>query len=226
MKWMLIDRWSLFVAQSFACDSMRFLYGKKAKTHTVSSARRFRYNGLHKLTASTHLNRWAEIYYAEMSVVNGWNCETESAKLTSTTLCLLVELQLNITFQHACTSPQHIPLILWHFTFRDMNPQRLKSVSEINEEGIENEVEPIAPDQSQKNKIRSSRNPNQLHVTINTKPEEFDCDGNSSQNSNGTTGSNRRPSILVQEILSSRRPSAIMAAIRSPKQFVSRYRRE
>lgn len=108
-----------------------------------------------------------------------------------------------------------------------MNHQRLARVSEMNEEGSENEpedghTEPL----SQKNKSRTGRNPNQLHVTINTKPEEFDCDGNSSQHSNGTTGSSRRPSVLMQEILSTRRPSAIMAAIRSPKQFVNRYRRE
>lgn len=114
------------------------------------------------------------------------------------------------------------------YTHREMAPQRLARVSEMNEEGSENEAEDGAAESSQKKKNRSSRNPNQLHVTINTKPEEIsDCDGNSSQHSNGTTGSNnRRPSVLIQEILSSRRPSAIMAAIRSPKQFVNRYRRE
>ena len=108
-----------------------------------------------------------------------------------------------------------------------MAPQRLARVSEMNEEGSENETEDGVSESSQKkNKIRSQRNPNQLHVTINSKPEEFDCDGNSSQHSNGTAGSSRRPSVLMQEILSTRRPSAIMAAIRSPKQFVNRYRRE
>lgn len=108
-----------------------------------------------------------------------------------------------------------------------MAPQRLARVSEMNEEGENESEENSALESSQKkNKNRSTRNPNQLHVTINTKPEEFDCDGTSSQHSNGTTGSSRRPSILVQEILSTRRPSAIMAAIRSPKQFVNRYRRE
>ncbi|XP_031634080.1 proton channel OtopLc-like isoform X2 [Contarinia nasturtii] len=105
-----------------------------------------------------------------------------------------------------------------------MPSQRLARVSEINEEGSENEADDSALDP--KNKNRANRNSNQLHVTINTKPEEIDCDGNSSQHSNGTTGSNRRPSVLIQEILSTRRPSAIMAAIRSPKQFVNRYRRE
>lgn len=105
-----------------------------------------------------------------------------------------------------------------------MAPQRLARVSEMNEEGSENETEDGISESSQKkNKARSTRNPNQLHVTINTKPEEFDCDGNGSQHSNG---SSRRPSVLMQEILSTRRPSAIMAAIRSPKQFVNRYRRE
>lgn len=112
------------------------------------------------------------------------------------------------------------------FYSREMAPQRLARVSEINEEGSECEsVENAAPELLQKNKTPPRRNSNQLHVTINAKPEEIDCDGNSSQHSNGTNGS-RRPSVLIQEILSTRRPSAIMAAIRSPKQFVNRYRRE
>lgn len=104
-----------------------------------------------------------------------------------------------------------------------MTPQRLARVSEINEESAENEGEESALEPSLKSKNRSGRNPNQLHVTINAKPEDIDCDGTSSQHSNG---SSRRPSVLIQEILSTRRPSAIMAAIRSPKQFVNRYRRE
>lgn len=107
-----------------------------------------------------------------------------------------------------------------------MAPQRLARVSEMNEEGSENETEDGVSESSQKKKNRSIRKPNQMHVTINTKPEEIDCDGNGSQHSNGTSGSSRRPSVLIQEILSTRRPSAIMAAIRSPKQFVNRYRRE
>lgn len=111
------------------------------------------------------------------------------------------------------------------YSHREMPPNRLARVSEMNEEGSENETEETESSQK-KNKNRTKRNPNQLHVTINTKPEEFDCDGNSSLHSNGTTGSNRRPSILIQEILSTRRPSAIMQAIRSPRQFVNRYRRE
>lgn len=107
-----------------------------------------------------------------------------------------------------------------------MVPQRLARVSEINEENCENEEtedNSLAP--SLRNKNRSGRNSNQLHVTINAKPEDIDGDG-SSQHSNGTPGSSRRPSVLIQEILSTRRPSAIMAAFRSPKQFVNRYRRE
>lgn len=106
-----------------------------------------------------------------------------------------------------------------------MTPQRLARVSEINEDSCENEDEDSTLEPSLKNKNRSGRNPNQLHVTINSKPEDIDGDG-SSQHSNGTAGSSRRPSVLIQEILSTRRPSAIMAAIRSPKQFVNRYRRE
>lgn len=108
-----------------------------------------------------------------------------------------------------------------------MNSQRLARVSETNEEASENEPDENMPESSAlKSKNRTGRNANQLHVTINSKPEDIDCDGNSSQHSNGTAGLNRRPSVLIQEILSTRRPSAIMAAIRSPKQFVNRYRRE
>lgn len=107
-----------------------------------------------------------------------------------------------------------------------MAPQRLARVSELNEEASDGEsADSAVPELVPKNKKNSARNSNQLHVTINTKPEEIDCDGQS-VHSNGTNGSNRRPSVLIQEILSTRRPSAIMAAIRSPKQFVNRYRRE
>ena len=117
-----------------------------------------------------------------------------------------------------------------------MTPQRLARVSELNEEGSEQEIEDmpstansISPSNSSPSLKTQSKNgsprrsSNQLHVTINPKPEDIDCDGNSSQHSNT---SSRRPSALIQEILSSRRPSAIMAALRSPKQFVNRYRRE
>lgn len=124
-----------------------------------------------------------------------------------------------------------------------MTPQRLARVSETNEEGCEQEINdmPItvnvtpcispanlspsnsSPSLKTQRKNSTRRSSNQLHVTINAKPEDMDCDGNTSQNSNT---SSRRPSVLVQEILSSRRPSAIMAALRSPKQFVNRYRRE
>lgn len=120
-----------------------------------------------------------------------------------------------------------------------MTPQRLARVSETNEEGSDKEIDndmPItlnvtpcispsnsSPSLKTQRKNSTRRSSNQLHVTINTKPEDMDGDGSTSQHSNG---SSRRPSILVQEILSSRRPSAIMAALRSPKQFVNRYRRE
>lgn len=119
-----------------------------------------------------------------------------------------------------------------------MTPQRLARVSESNEEGNENDIEhqPIAisvspPNSSPTLKRQSGnrspkRSTNQLHVTINDKPEDNDCDGNSSQHSYQSNTSSRRPSALIQEILSTRRPSAIMAALRSPKQFVNRYRRE
>lgn len=117
---------------------------------------------------------------------------------------------------------------------REMTPQRLACVSELNEETGEHSAEdlPITANSSPANsspalkrqtKNRSpKRSTNQLHVTINTKPEDIDCDGNSSQHSNA---SSRRPSLVIQEILQTRRPSAIMAALRSPKQFVNRYRR-
>lgn len=105
-----------------------------------------------------------------------------------------------------------------------MAPQRLARVTELDEEGTENEIEESAPEPLQKNKNRSGRNSNHLHVTIKTKPEEIER--NSSHNNNVTSGSNRRPSDLIQEISSTRRPSAILAAIRSPKQFVNRYKRE
>lgn len=116
-----------------------------------------------------------------------------------------------------------------------MTPQRLARVSELNEEGSEHEIgdTPISASISPSNSSPSlkthskncspRRSSNTLHVTINAKPEDIDCDGNGSQHSNS---SSRRPSAMIQEILSSRRPSAIMAALRSPKQFVNRYRRE
>lgn len=103
-----------------------------------------------------------------------------------------------------------------------MSAQRLARVSEMNEENSENESDKTKNLLEIPSEKLRPRNSGQLHVTINTKPEEMEhCDGNI-----GNGSPNRRPSILVQEILSSRRPSAIMAAIRSPKQFVNRYRRE
>lgn len=101
-----------------------------------------------------------------------------------------------------------------------MNSHRLAKVAETNEEGSENETEDESLQQTRNN---SAKNLNQLHVTINAKPEDMEREENTSQNG---YASNRRPSVLIQEILSTRRPSAIMAAIRSPKQFVNRYRRE
>lgn len=101
-----------------------------------------------------------------------------------------------------------------------MNSHRLAKVAETNEEGSENEAEDESPQRTRNN---SAKNLNQLHVTINAKPEDMEREENTSQNG---YASNRRPSVLIQEILSTRRPSAIMAAIRSPKQFVNRYRRE
>lgn len=119
-----------------------------------------------------------------------------------------------------------------------MPHQRLARVSEINEEGSDKETGDVqnntpssmSPSNSSPSlklpakNCMSRRSSNTLHVTINTKPEDMDCDGNSSVHSNA---SSRRPSGMIQEILSSRRPSAIMAALRSPKQFVNnRFRRE
>lgn len=101
-----------------------------------------------------------------------------------------------------------------------MNAHRLAKVTETAEEGSENDAE---DENLQRSRNNSAKNLNQLHVTINPKPEDMEREENLSQNS---FASNRRPSVLIQEILSTRRPSAIMAAIRSPKQFVNRYRHE
>lgn len=103
-----------------------------------------------------------------------------------------------------------------------MVPHRLASVSETNEENGDGSTEKSASQPLQKNnKTHSTRNSNQLHVTINTTPEEIECDDNSNAGS-----AIRRPSALAQDILSTRRSSSILAAIRSPKQFVNRIRRE
>lgn len=107
-----------------------------------------------------------------------------------------------------------IILMISFFLNSEMNSQRLAKVTEA-EETSENEGD---DDPLQNNNKKNSN-----RVTINPKAEEMDREENSSQPSNGTS---RRPSVLIQEILSTRRPSAIMAAIRSPKQFVNRYRRE
>lgn len=117
-----------------------------------------------------------------------------------------------------------LSLIDFYICFREMVPHRLASVSETNEENGDGSTEKSALQPLQKNnKTHTTRNSNQLHVTINTTPEEIECD----DNSNGNAGpAIRRPSALAQDILSTRRPSSIMAAIRSPKQFVNRMRRE
>lgn len=118
-----------------------------------------------------------------------------------------------------------------------MSPHRLARVSEQNEESIEHEDEDDlvgrkSSESTSSDKKRPARNPNQLHVTINTKPEDIECGDSISQHSNGTGGLgsrhnsvNRRPSVMMQEILSTRRPSTIMAAMCSPKKFVDKYRR-
>lgn len=132
---------------------------------------------------------------------------------------------------------KHKHFVVLHFNFllirREMTPHRLARVSESNEEVAEAEIAKLSDNNSPLNASPSLKRPspnrsprrssNSLHVTINDKPEDIDCDGNLSHHSNT---SSRRPSALIQEILSSRRPSAIMAALRSPKQFVNRYRRE
>lgn len=113
-----------------------------------------------------------------------------------------------------------------------LTPQRLACVSETNEEGAESLTIPVngspenrSPSLKRKTKKNSTRkSSNQLHVTINDKPEDIDCDANSLHSHSNS--SSRRPSVMMQEILQTRRPSAIMAALRSPKQFVNRYRRE
>lgn len=114
---------------------------------------------------------------------------------------------------------------------REMTPTRLSCVSESNEEIGESMPKsptssPESSSPSLKKQIKKNSRPsNLLHVTINDKPlpEDFDYDG-ISMHSN-SNASSRRPSVLMQEILQTRRPSAIMAALRSPKQFVNRYRR-
>lgn len=105
-------------------------------------------------------------------------------------------------------------------------PHRLARVSETNEDveddDLLNSGKEIIPINE---KMRSPRSSNSLHVTINSKPEDMEYSDGSGSHNNGATG-NRRPSAVIQEILSSRRPSAIMAAIRSPKQFMTRHHRE
>lgn len=92
-------------------------------------------------------------------------------------------------------------------------PQRLAKVSEINEDDDEKgECDAHTVD-----RLRAPRNSGNLHVTIN-EGDDKSIDGYS-------IGEMRRPSMLIQDILSTRRPSAIMTAIRSPKQFVNKYRR-
>lgn len=108
-----------------------------------------------------------------------------------------------------------------------MSPHRLARLSETNEE---NDEDDDATKPCKELTMRSPRSANNLHVTINSKPEELEyCSdgiGAGRKTPMNEEGAGRRPSALIQDILSTRRPSAIMAAIRSPKQFVTRYRRE
>lgn len=106
-----------------------------------------------------------------------------------------------------------------------MSSTRLGRLAETDEtsetEADENNEKPARMPKKERN--GSARSLGQLHVTIK-EPDEID---NYHGTSNSNTGSSsRRPSVLVQEILSTRRPSAIMQALRSPKQFVNRIRRE
>lgn len=100
---------------------------------------------------------------------------------------------------------------------------RLAETDEVDEtETDDNTEKPVRMPTKERN--GSARSLGQLHVTIK-EPDEMDPPDNYPSKSNNS-GSSRRPSVLVQEILSTRRPSAIMQALRSPKQFVNRYRRE
>lgn len=111
-----------------------------------------------------------------------------------------------------------------------MSPHRLARVSETTEENEDDDDAGITIKPLREATMRSPRSANNLHVTINSKPEELEYSsdgiGGSRKAPQYEEGNGRRPSALIQDILSSRRPSAIMAAIRSPKQFVTRYRRE
>lgn len=106
-----------------------------------------------------------------------------------------------------------------------MSPHRLARVSETNED-IENDGHHNTDDEQCKEKAqRSQRNANHLHVTINTKPEDMEfSDSSACGNGSAPHSNSRRPSAIIQDILSTRRPSAILAALRSPKQFVNRHR--
>lgn len=117
---------------------------------------------------------------------------------------------------------------------REMTPVRLACVSESNEEIDENvsKKSNSSPESSspslkkQKTIIKNTRpSPNQLHVTINDIPISDDNDGDGISLHSNSNASSRRPSVMMQEILQARRPSAIMAALRSPKEFVNRVRR-
>lgn len=111
-----------------------------------------------------------------------------------------------------------------------MSPHRLARLSETNEDTDEDDDAGIATKPCKEPTMRSPRSANNLHVTINSKPEDLeycnDVIGGGRKTPMNEEGAGRRPSALIQDILSTRRPSAIMAAIRSPKQFVTRYRRE
>lgn len=105
-----------------------------------------------------------------------------------------------------------------------MSPHRLARVSETNEDVDDNGPQ-NTDDEQTKEKLRSQRNANNLHVTINSKPEDMEFSDSSACGNGSVPHSNsRRPSAIIQDILSTRRPSAILAAFRSPKQFVNRHR--
>lgn len=105
-----------------------------------------------------------------------------------------------------------------------MSPHRLARVSETNEDA-DDDSRQNTDDEQTKEKPRSQRNANNLHVTINSKAEDMELsDSGACSNGSVPHSNSRRPSAIIQDILSTRRPSAILAALRSPKQFVNRRR--
>ena len=104
-----------------------------------------------------------------------------------------------------------------------MSPTRLERVSESNEDisekanGEEKANSETKEDEPLKRKRRGGG-----HVTINTKAEDME---HSDSGSTGGGHGNRRPSA-IGDFFANRRQSTIMTALRSPKRFVSQYRRE